>query len=104
MGFYQLWHLGRLCRKHKMLAKCCKTLLRVLYQCDVPFNSNIDEGVYFCHDAFGVVINPNARIRSGTVIQHSVTIGEKNGCHKAPRIEKNVFIGARAMVLGDIVV
>lgn len=68
MGFYQLWRLGRLCRNHKMLAKCCKTLLRVLYQCDVPFSSNIDEGVYFCHDAFGVVINPNAIIGAGAVV------------------------------------
>lgn len=86
--FYKLWRLGRLCRNYKVLAKCCKMLLPVFYQRDVSFGTNIDEDVNFCYGAFGFVINPNVRIRSGTVIQHSVTIGEKNGCHKAPEIGK----------------
>ena len=39
----------------------------------------------------------------GGVIQHCVTIGELN-THDAPVIEENVFIGARAMILGNITV
>ena len=39
----------------------------------------------------------------GGVIQHSVTIGELD-THDAPGIEENVYIGARAMILGDITI
>lgn len=39
----------------------------------------------------------------GGVIQHSVTIGELD-THDAPVIEENVYIGARAMILGDITI
>lgn len=35
-------------------------------------------------------------------IQHEVTIGEKNG--KFPSIGNNCFIGAKAIILGDIVI
>lgn len=76
-------------------------IIRIICHCDIP--SGIDlTGVYLCHNGFGIVINPESIIGSGTVIQHSVTIGEMDGSHKCPVIGKNVFIGARAMVLGDI--
>jgi len=62
--------------------------------------------VYFCHKAFGVVINPGAKIGYGTYIQHGVTIGERDDIenHKAPVIGKNVYVGAHAMIIGDITV
>lgn len=40
----------------------------------------------------------------GTVIQHSVTIGELDSSHRSPIIGKNVFIGAKASILGDIII
>ena len=42
-----------------------------------------------------------AKIGWGTTIQHCVTIGEINS-NDAPIIGINVFIGARAMILGNI--
>ena len=76
-------------------------IVRIICHCDIP--SRIDlTGVYLCYNGFGIVINPESKIGSGTVIQHSVTIGEMDGSRKCPVIGKNVFVGARAMVLGDI--
>lgn len=76
-------------------------LIRWYYHCDIPYSINL-QGVYFYHKGFGVVINPNARIGKGTSIQHAVTIGELNG--GSPTIGKNCYIGARAIILGPIII
>lgn len=66
------------------------------------WTKTIDRSVWFCHRGFGIVINKNTIIRGGVFIQHSVTIGEIDETHKAPYIDENVYIGARAVILGDI--
>ena len=88
---------------HRIRTRIYRILIKTIYQCDILPSTDISENVYFCHNAFGVVINPNSIIRGGGVIQHSVTIGELN-MHDAPVIEENVDIGARAMVLGNITI
>lgn len=40
----------------------------------------------FCHNAFDVVVNPNAVIERGTTIQHGVIIRKLNS-HEAPIIK-----------------
>lgn len=35
------------------------------YHCDIPYTCNL-EGVYLCHQGFGIVINPKSIIGSGT--------------------------------------
>ena len=87
---------------HKILPKILQRYCRLIYHCDIPVTADIAPDAYFCHNAFGVVINPNAVIGGGgTTIQHSVTIGELNS-HDAPIIGESVYIGARAIILGDI--
>lgn len=86
-----------------LIAKVLYHYLRTIYCNDIPYSAEIT-GVYFCHRGFGTVINAGAKIGKGTVIQHSVTIGEMDGSHRCPVIGENCFIGARAMVLGDITV
>lgn len=76
--------------------------MKLIYQCDISPSTEISDTTYFCHNAFGVVINPNSIIRGG-VIQHCVTIGELDS-HDAPVIEEDVYIGARAMILGNITI
>lgn len=87
---------------HKKIAELYSAFIKIFYQCDIPLSTDIAENVYFCHNAFGVVINPNAKIRGG-IIQHCVTIGELD-THEAPLIEEGVYIGARAIILGNITI
>lgn len=42
--------------------------------------------------------------RRGTIIQNGVLIGEIDSSHKSPVIEEHVFIGAKAIILGNITV
>ena len=87
----------------KLYCKFLYRYLRVYYNCDIPYMLNLD-GVYFCHNGFGIVINPNSKIGKGTVIQNSVCIGEIDGSHTCPTIGENCFIGAHAQVLGNITI
>ncbi len=76
-------------------------LASIIYSFDIPYGIDLT-GVYLCHSGFGIVVNPEVKIGHGTVIQHSVTIGEMDGSHKCPIIGENCFIGCRASILGDI--
>lgn len=64
--------------------------IKLYYHCDFPGYLNL-KGVYFCHEGFNIVINPNAAIGEGTYIQHGVAIGSRDdiGDTKAPIIGRN---------------
>ena len=84
----------------RVITKVLRRLIRWYYHSDIAGEAVIKD-VYFCHKGFGIVIHPKAIIGPGTVIQHRVTIGEKEtGC--VPVIGKNCFIGAGAIVIGGI--
>lgn len=74
---------------------------RVIFQCDIPYTLDVS-GVYFCHKGFNIVINPNAKFGKNITIQHGVTIGERKGL--SPQIQDNCYIGARAIVIGGIII
>lgn len=86
-----------------LINKLLYRMIRWYYHCDIPYSLNL-KGVYFCHNGFGIVINPNASIGEGTYIQHGVTIGamDDRGETKAPCIGKNCYIGAKATIIGNI--
>lgn len=84
---------------NRVIAKALYRLIRWYYHCDIPYSVDV-RGVYFCHKGFGIVINPSAKIGAQTVIQHCVTIGEIEGHN--PVIGKNCYIGAHAVIIGDI--
>ena len=89
----------------RMPSRVLYRLIRWYYHCDIPYNINLN-GVWFCHNGFGIVINANAQIGEGCYIQHGVTIGVRDDIQntKAPRIGKNCYIGARAILIGDIAI
>lgn len=60
--------------------------------------------MYFCHQGFGIVITPTAKIGEGTYIQHGVTIGVNEDTREAPCIGKNVRIGAQSVIIGGITI
>lgn len=78
-------------------------LIGFYYHCDIP-NSIDPTGVFFCHNGFNIVINPNTKIGYNTYIQHGVTIGVRDDLKScdAPIIGNGVYIGAKATIIGDI--
>lgn len=105
MKFEKVFHKGRMhyLKRHKLRSKLYSAFCRFYFHCDIPLRTEIAESVYFCHNAFGVVINPYAKIAGG-VIQNGVLIGELDGSHASPIIEEGVFIGARAIILGSVTI
>lgn len=96
---YKLHKIGN--GKLKIFSSLLCRLIRFYYHCDIPYTIDL-ANVYFNHKGFGVVINPLSKIGKGTVIQHSVTIGENKG--GTPVIGQNVFIGAKATIIGPIII
>ncbi|MBC5781045.1 serine O-acetyltransferase [Blautia difficilis] len=85
----------------RFYSKLIYHLIRLVYHCDIPYTLDVS-GVYFCHRGFDIVINPNTILGKNITIQHGVTIGEVNGL--APKIDDNCYIGARAIIIGDITI
>ena len=77
-------------------------LMRVIYSCEIPWTSQINDNVAFPHKGLGVVIHPEAIIEKNTTILQNVTIGGKTGKAGAPKIGENCIIGAGSSILGDI--
>lgn len=105
--FHRIFHLGQKIYGYKhlrFLAKILQKLFNWRYCCDIPFSANIDSSVWFCHRGFGCVINAKTIIERNCKIQHMVTIGEKEENGKSPHIMEGVFIGAKSIVIGDIVI
>ena len=100
--FHRLYHCGKNAydKKRHITLFFCKAMMRLLYHCNIPFEADIDSTVWFCHSGFGTVINPRCKIGKNVVIQHRVTIGEIRQSGGVPV----VFIGAGAILLGDIVI
>ena len=84
-----------------LLPGMVKRLNIVLYGFDIPQSVEIGPGLYMPHPV-GTSIMAK-RIGANVSLISSITIGMRN-VHAFPTIGNNVFIGAGARVLGDIVV
>ncbi len=74
-------------------------LNRVICSCDMPFTADIHPTVTMGHNGLGCVIHERAIIKENVIILQNVTIGGR-GKSGVPIIEKGVFVGAGACVLG----
>lgn len=76
-------------------------IIRVVFSCELPYNTIIGRNTLFIHNGLGCVVHPKAVIGEGCRIYQNVTIGGRNGSG-APIIGNNVVIYAGACVLGGI--
>ena len=76
-------------------------IIRVVFSCELPYNTIIGRNTLFIHNGLGGVVHPKAVIGEGCRIYQNVTIGGRNGS-EAPIIGNNVVIYAGACVLGGI--
>ncbi len=108
-GYYKIWHLSnRLYRRgHTDAAQFVKGWLRRRYACDLPPEIVMDYRVALVHNGLGVVINGQTVFKGYAVIFQNVTIGDRAlgkrvPGKEAPIIGNRVFIGAGAVLLGNI--
>jgi len=89
--------------KYSRRSKIINKILKFIYKCEIPVNTNIGENVTFNHNGLGVVIHPNSIIKDNVYIEHHVCLGQRTGDDaRAPIINKNVVIGAYAIILGNV--
>lgn len=104
MALFELNRILRFSRKSKLklFKKGVNWFTRRCFACDIPCQTNIADSAYFEYGGIGTVVSPTAVIKENAIIQHRVTIGVKELNSNAATIHKNVFIGADAILIGDI--
>ena len=68
------------------------------------WGAKFDSPPNLVHYLNGIIISYRAHIGKNCTIMQQVTIGERGGGEKAPKIGDNCFIGTGAKILGDVVI
>ena len=111
IGFQMMiaYRVMRLCRGigFGIGARLTSRLIRHIYGADIHWDAEMAPGVVIVH-GLGLVISSAARVDSGCILFHHVTLGinidavtRETG---APCLERNVHVGPGAVLLGPIVV
>jgi serine O-acetyltransferase len=87
---------------HKRWIKLRHRFWSILSGSDIDLGVRVGVGVQLPHPN-GVVIHPDAEIGDGCMIMQQVTLGQL-ATRGAPRLGRNVYVGAGAKVLGGVVV
>ncbi len=58
--------------------------------------------LFFAYGGIGVVVHNRCVIGENVTISQCVTIGGRSGHRNVPKIDDNVYIGAGAIIIGDI--
>ncbi|MGR5187691.1 serine O-acetyltransferase [Photobacterium damselae] len=100
----RVYNLGRWAYKKNInfLVKACEKWIRIFYGMSLKISENLGDNINSGYGGLGVVIHEDSVIGDNTTIAQNVTIGGKKGAKRPPRIGKNVYIGAGAVILGDI--
>ena len=79
-------------------------VLSKLYNFEIPYDLYYNSNIHFCHKGHGIIVNPLTKIGDGTYIQHDITFGVRDDMKalKAPVIGRNCYIGAKAIIIGDV--
>jgi serine acetyltransferase len=77
-------------------------LLWVICGADIPTRVQIGSALRLPHGGRAVVVHPRVVIGDRVVINHGVTLGERDRTHAAPVVLDDVHIGAGAVVIGGV--
>ena len=89
-------------KKITLVSVIIRAFMRIIFACDVPYQTKIGKGTLFPHHALGVIIHPYAKIGENCVINQNVTIGGRSGYKQLPVIGDNTLLGAGSIILGPI--
>jgi len=70
---------------------------------EIPLNTQIGGGFKLIHTQ-GIVVHPNTVIGNNVMIMQNVTLGTNGPKSNPPTLDHGVFIGANAVVVGDVFV
>lgn len=103
---YLCWKISNWFYRHhlRIIAAACRLFIRVIFSADIPYNLTIGKGTGFPHCALGSLFHPATIIGKKCCILHGVTCGGRAGHNGLPVICDNVWIGAHAILLGDITI
>lgn len=94
---------GGIAQIFRILCKLGKKIVLIGSNCELPSDALVGKRIYIPHFN-GIIVSPYARIEDEACILQQVTIGvdfEKDP-FKAPKLGKNVLLGAGAKLIGDI--
>ncbi|MDY8136244.1 serine O-acetyltransferase [Aquimarina sp. 2201CG5-10] len=89
----------------KLTSKFFQNRIFDVFGMDIHPNAKLGQGIVIDH-GIGLVIGETAEIGDNAFIFHNVTLGGTGhkGGDRHPKIKNNVFIGAGATILGNIVI
>jgi serine O-acetyltransferase len=87
------------------LYKSAFTFVRNIYGIELPYTAKIGRKVVIEHQG-NIVVHGACEVGDGSILRQGVTLGIKHlhSLNDAPKIGRDVNIGAGAVVLGDVVV
>jgi serine acetyltransferase/GT2 family glycosyltransferase len=103
---YRVMRLARQLRL-RLCARVLSRAMRHLYAVDIHWDAELAPGIVVVH-GIGLVISHAARVESGCILFHGVTLGES--IHPvsrrvgAPTIESGVHLAVGAVIVGPIVI
>lgn len=100
-GIKRAFYIYRI--KRMQVKHCCDFMVN-FFGGDRNFGPEFAGKPYMPHGLKGIVISDKAKIGKNATIFQQVTVGVTEFGGNAPTIKDNVFIGAGAKVLGDIVI
>ncbi len=105
MSVTKLYRIGNKLHRLKIpgAAFFFKAMIRLIFNCAVDPRTKIGKGTFFAYGGIGVVVHNRCVIGENVTISQCVTIGGgRSGHRNVPKIDDNVYIGAGAIIIGDI--
>jgi len=106
MDGLELHRVGSWCHRHRVpvIPGLTQVLGRVLFASVVPAGAQIGRGTMLGYGGLGVVIHERSRIGENVMVSPGVTIGGRSRQFEVPVIERDVFVGTGAKILGSVTV
>lgn len=104
MNAIKFYRIGNWCYRHKIpvLPFLFKAITYLLFNCVVPYTTEIGGGTKFAYGGIGCVVHGRTTIGERVIIGQNTTIGRSLDPEDFPTIGNDVYISAGARIIGKI--